>query len=154
MRVVASAVSRNWSGMGSAPGDEGSSHASVHRVRSWRAGFPVIERERTVSRAVACSTFFMATGWRSLSVVASQTEPIHAPSAPSASAAAICRPQPIPPAARTGVGATASTTSGMRTMVPISPVWPPASEPWATMMSTPASTWRRACSTLPQRAAT
>src|SRR5947207_13248262 len=77
--------------MGSGPGDAGSSHASVHRVRSWRAGFPVMERERTVSRAVACSTFCMATGWRSLSVVAGQTEAIHAPSAPSASAGAMCR---------------------------------------------------------------
>ena len=37
----------------------------------------------------------------------------------------------MPPAASTGVGATASTTSGTSTIVPISPVWPPASEPWA-----------------------
>ena len=29
----------------------------------------------------------------------------------------------------------------------ISPVWPPASVPWATMRSAPAAAWRRACST-------
>src|SRR5207253_551146 len=112
----------------------------------WRAGFPVSARDRTVSRDVAFKIFASATGWRSLSVDAIQIDPVHAPSAPSASAAATCRPQPMPPAARTGVGATASTTSGTRTSVAISPVWPPASLPDATTMSTPASTWRRACS--------
>jgi hypothetical protein len=49
--------------------------------------------------------------------VASQAEPIQAPTAPSASAAAIWRPQPIPPAASTGTGPstppTASMISGM-----------------------------------------
>ena len=50
----------------------------------------------------------------------------------------------MPPAASTGVGATASTTSGTRTMVEISPVWPPASVPWATIRSTPAAWWRSA----------
>ena len=36
-------------------------------------------------------------------------------------------PEPMPPAASTGTGATASTTSGTSTIVAISPVWPPAS---------------------------
>ena len=62
------------------------------------------------------------------SSVASQAEPIQTPTAPSASAAAIWRPQPIPPAASTGTCApAASTTSGISTMLPISPVCPPAS---------------------------
>ncbi len=45
----------------------------------------------------------------------------------------------MPPAASTGIGRDASTTSGTSTIVAISPVWPPASLPWATMMSTPAA---------------
>ncbi len=36
------------------------------------------------------------------SCVVSQYEPIHTPAAPSESAATICRPEPIPPAASTG----------------------------------------------------
>ena len=47
----------NCSGIGSVPGESAPSHASVHAVRSWRAGLPVIERERTVSRDVAASSF-------------------------------------------------------------------------------------------------
>ena len=54
----------------------------------------------------------------------------------------------------TGVGATASTTSGTSTIVAISPVWPPASPPWATTTSTPLSTWDLACSARPASAAT
>ena len=62
------------------------------------------------------------------SCVISQAEPIQTPTAPSASAAAIWRPQPIPPAASTGTrGPTASTISGISTMLAISPVCPPAS---------------------------
>src|SRR3546814_8278995 len=49
-----------------------------------------------------------------LSSVVSHTDPHHTPWAPSAMAAATWRPLPIPPAASTGVGATASTTSGTR----------------------------------------
>ena len=73
----------------------------------------------------------------SLSVTVSQIDPVHTPSAPRAIAAAICRPLPIPPAASTGTGAIASTTSGTSTIEATSPVCPPASWPWATMMSTP-----------------
>src|SRR5437867_10265016 len=89
------------------------------------------------------------------SAVVSQYEPIHTPTAPSASAAVICRPLPIPPAASTGARSpTASTISGTSTMAPISPVCPPASYPCATTKSTPLSTCRRACSALPASAAT
>ena len=74
----------------------------------------------------------------SASATVSQIEPVQTPWAPSASAAAICRPVPMPPAASTGTSApTASTTSGTSTIVEISPVCPPASVPCATMMSTP-----------------
>ena len=51
-----------------------------------------------------------------------EIEPHHTPWAPSAMAAAIWRPDAIPPAASTGAGATASTTSGTSTMVATSPV--------------------------------
>ncbi len=69
-------------------------------------------------------------------------------------AAAICRPEAMPPAASTGTGATASTTCGTSTIVEISPVWPPASVPCATIRSAPAATCLRACSTVPTSAAT
>ena len=60
----------------------------------------------------------------------------------------------MPPAARTGMGATASTTSGTSTIVETVPVWPPASVPWATIRSTPELAWRTAWATLPASAAT
>ena len=63
----------------------------------------------------------------SLSAVVSQIEPVHTPSAPSAERGGHLAPVPIPPAASTGIGATASTTSGTSTIVVTSPVWPPAS---------------------------
>ena len=81
-------------------------------------------------------------------------EPVHAPCAPSASAAAICCPLPMPPAASTGTGATSLTTCGHNTIEPISPQCPPASPPWAMMMSTPASACLRACDGDPHSAAT
>jgi hypothetical protein len=115
------------SGIGSVPGDSGRSHASVHAVRSWRAGLPVIARDRTVSLDFAAMSLSITAGPVFDSATVSQIEPVHTPSAPSAIAAAIWRPVPMPPAASTGTGAIASTTSGMRTMLAISPVWPPAS---------------------------
>ena len=85
----------------------------------------------------------------------SQIDPVHAPCAPIAIAAAIWLPRPMPPAARTGVsGPTASMTSGHSTTDEISPVWPPASVPWATMMSTPLSLCFSACRGLLASAAT
>ena len=60
------------------------------------------------------------------------------------------RPSKMPPAATTGTRSpTASTTWGTRAMVATWPVWPPASVPWATTMSQPASTAATAWRTLP-----
>ena len=87
----------------------------------------------------AASIFRCTVGSVSASSVVSQTEPHHTPWAPSAIAAATWAPVTIPPAARTGVGETALTTSGTRTIVEMVPVCPPASVPWATMRSTPAA---------------
>ncbi len=81
--------------------------------------------------------------------------PIHTPSAPSASDAASPRPSNNPPAATTGTRSpTASTTWGTSAIVATSPVWPPASVPWATTMSQPASTAAVACRTFPHMLAT
>src|ERR1700721_967865 len=60
------------------------------------------------------------------------------PCAPSDSAATRPRPSANPPAANTGTGPTASTTIGMRGMLPIQPTCPPPSLPWAMMISAPA----------------
>ena len=92
MRRDASAMSIGCSGIGNGPGDAADSHSSVHAERSWRAGLPVRLRERSVSDDVAARNFSLTNGWVSASAVVSHTEPHHTPSAPSASAAAICRP--------------------------------------------------------------
>ncbi len=84
----------------------------------------------------------------------SHTEPHHTPAAPRASAAAICRPEAMPPAASTGRLPAMSAISGVSTMVAMVPVWPPASVPWAISRSTPASSWRMACLGWPTSAAT
>ena len=88
-------------------------------------------RERTVSDEVAASSASTTAGTTEVSpysCVTSQAEPIQTPAAPSASAAATWRPQPIPPAASTGTPSpTSSTISGTSTMLAISPVCPPAS---------------------------
>src|SRR3990172_210771 len=80
--------------------------------------------------------------------------PTQAPRAPRQSAAARPRPSPMPPAASTGLGATASTTCGTSAIVPTRPVWPPASAPCATTTSVPPSATRRAFFTFPTRAIT
>src|SRR4029453_6137574 len=60
--------------------------------------------------------------------------------APRLRAATRLRPLPIPPAAMTGVGCTASTTSGTRVeSAVVLFTCPSASTPWAMMASTPAS---------------
>ena len=92
IRRAASAKTMPCSGIGSGSGVSARSHASVQAVRSWRAGLPVIDRERTVSRDVAASSFSTAIGFVSASATVSQIEPVHTPCAPSASAAAIWRP--------------------------------------------------------------
>lgn len=51
------------------------------------------------------------------------------PAAPSIKAAAMPRPSKMPPAATTGIGATASTTCGTSAIVLTSPAYPPASLP-------------------------
>ena len=86
-----------------------------------RACFPVSDRDRIVSAEVAARNFSFTTGWVSASSVVSHTDPHHTPWAPSAIAAAIWRPRPMPPAPSTGRDV-ASTISGINTMVPISPV--------------------------------
>ena len=102
-------------------------HALVQSETSCREGFPVRPAERMVSRDEAATILSLVCGAVSASSVVSHTDPVHAPAAPSATDAAICRPVTIPPAARTGVSrppgtsAIASSTSGMRTIVVTSP---------------------------------
>jgi len=154
VRDTASAVTMNWSGMPSGFGFSGFSHASVQSLRSMRQGLPVHERERTVSWLVARSSDSCCGIGTSASSTVSHSDPVQTPSAPSISAAAICRPSPMPPAASTGIGATASITCGHSTRLPISPVWPPPSVPCAITKSTPASLCWIACFTLPHSAPT
>ena len=112
------------------------------------------DRLRTVSRLPAFTYAACWTGVFSASSTISHCEPVQAPCAPSASAAAICWPLPMPPAASTGTGATSLTTCGHSTIEPTSPQCPPASPPWAMMMSTPASACLRAWLGDPHSAAT
>ena len=109
------------------------------------------------SREEAAIIFSRKISVVSDSTVASHTEPVQTPAAPIAMQAAICRPVMMPPAASTGtsrIGLIALITSGTSTMVETSPQWPPASVPCTTRISTPAATWRSACSLAPTRAAT
>src|ERR1700722_18336094 len=133
------------SGIPSGLGLPGSSQASVQSFLSNRQGFPVKDRDRTVSRDVALRYDSICLGGTSASSTVSHSDPVHTPAAPMTMAAAIWRPDPTPPAAGTGMGATASMTSGHRTIEPTSPVWPPPSEPWQMTMSTPAAWWFIAC---------
>src|SRR4051794_2633448 len=101
----------NWRGMGSGPGPVDSSQAEVHVDFSCRHGLPVRPFDRTVSADVALSNFSTVWGAVSASGVVNHTDPVHAPAAPSATAAAIWRPVTIPPAARTGTSRTERTAS-------------------------------------------
>ena len=83
------------------------------------------------------------------SPLARKRVPSSTPSAPSASAAARPRPSAMPPAARTGTGATASTTIGTSAMLACQPTWPPPSVPCAMMTSAPAVAARTASGTPP-----
>ena len=74
---------------------------------------------------------FCSAGWFASSDTRN-AEPHHAPTAPVASTPARARPLATPPAASTGVGATASITWGNSASVPMRPVCPPASVPCAT----------------------
>ena len=124
-------------------------------MRSWRAGLPVITRDRIASRDAAASRFSVTSGYMSASWVSSQTEPVHTPWAPSA-----MRRGHLPAVGDAAGGEhrdvgrrTASTTWGTSTIVEISPQWPPASVPWATITSTPIATWRSACCLAPDERA-
>src|SRR5260221_14232837 len=90
------------SGIGKGFGAPSASQASVQSERSWRQYFPVRDLERIVPREVAASIFSFTAGDVSASGVVSQTDPVHAPAAPIAIQAAICRPATMPPPARTG----------------------------------------------------
>src|SRR6478752_10204970 len=90
---LAYALRMNCRGIGRVPGDSGASHASVHAVRSCRAGLPVKARDRTVSLDVAFNNLSVTTPDDSFSATVSQIEPVHTPAAPRAIAAAICRPE-------------------------------------------------------------
>ena len=92
-----------------------------------------------------------------LSALPRKRVPSDTPWAPSASAAAIPRPSMMPPDATTGMpGPTASAICGTSDIVPPPraapppkvPRWPPASLPCAITASAPASTARRASSTV------
>ena len=123
--------------MPSGLGLSGRSQASVQSLRNIRAGLPVNERLRTVSRLLAFTYAACCAGVFEASSTINHWDPVHTPWAPSANAAAICCPLPIPPAANIGTGAISLTTWGHRTIEPTSPQWPPASPPCAITMSTP-----------------
>src|SRR3954468_18826791 len=85
-------------GSGSDPGLSGPSHASCHADRSCRLGLPVRAFDLIVSREPATTIFCRKLSDTSESVVASQTDPVHAPAAPIAMQPAICSPVMMPPA--------------------------------------------------------
>ena len=80
------------------------------------------------------------------SCVVCQIVPHQTPAAPRASEATMCAPVVTPPAARMGVSYSfaISVTSRTSEKVPMRPVWPPESWPWATIRSRPCSSSRRA----------
>ena len=91
-RATASHVTMNWSGMPSGFGLSGRLPGLGPVVRSMRQGLPVHERERTVSLLVGLEVATrVCAGGASASSTVSQSEPVHTPCAPIASAAAICR---------------------------------------------------------------
>ena len=96
-------------------------------------------RLRSVSSPCPSTIAFLISGLARDSAVAWNRVPMSAPAAPRARAAATPRPSAIPPAARTGVGAARSTTTGTKGSVdrPRRAPCPPASVPWATMTSAP-----------------
>ena len=136
---LASACSMPCSGMGSGPGAPSRSQASVHAVRSWRAGLPVIDRrahgvarrrgEQLLQRPAAACPPRRRSARSSRSTHPARRAPAPRPSGGRCR----CRRRRAPGRR----DPTASTTSGTSTIVEISPQWPPASVPCATMMSTP-----------------
>ena len=136
-------------------GRPAASHARAVELRSARcgaSGHPTSYRSgyhcaSVSAAAISRRRYSSCTG---ISSASRNRVPSHAAWAPRASTAATPRASPIPPAAITGTGATASTTAGISGRVAIVPhTWPPASQPWATMTSTPDATDRRASSAVP-----
>ena len=93
------------------------------------------------SSASTITCLYMAPAWASAEAM--KRVPIHAPCAPSASAAASPRPSTIEPAAITGIF-TASTICGISARPAMRPVCPPASVPCATTASSPPASAERA----------
>ena len=124
----------------------------LRRTRCGALGQPTSNRPSkwVVSFSVAARRRCWYSGWIATSSLARNRVPIHTPETPSVSAAASPRPSAMPPAAMTGISPTASTTAGMSGIVATLPrTWPPASQPWATTISTPQSTARRASLAFP-----
>mmetsp|Transcript_96059 Transcript_96059/g.271919 ORF Transcript_96059/g.271919 Transcript_96059/m.271919 type:complete len:268 (+) Transcript_96059:175-978(+) len=124
--------------------------ASQDRTQSFgmrRRGRPETVSVRMVSSLFALRTLSLCDLGAEDSSAQMKRVPTQTPAAPRESAAARPRPSKIPPAATQTTGTPKaeglprqrSTTWGMRGIVPISPVCPPPSEPWAMMTSTPAS---------------
>ena len=119
-----------------------------------RAGRPVKILVRVVLLSCACFSAARCSAEVLASGVSRKAVPICTPAAPSASAATMPRPSPMPPAAITGTF-TASTTCGTSAIVPAwramssfrnMPRWPPASLPWAMTASQPCPSSQRASS--------
>ena len=97
------------SGIGSGSGASGASQASVHgssaagpACRCRCGGARCRWRSRASSACWITDAPDSSRTPRSYSAAVRNAEPIHTPDAPSASAAATCRPVPMPPAASTG----------------------------------------------------
>jgi hypothetical protein len=152
MRPIASPTSMGWSGIGSGAGPSGRPHSSVPRVRSLRAGLPVVDRDRTVSPDPACRKLSLTAGAVSASAVVSHTRP--APHAVRAEghAGGQLPAAGTPPAASTGMGPDGVDDLVNEQHGGDEPVCPPASVPWATTRSA-AAACLRACSTDSARAA-
>ena len=129
----------------------GSSHASVQRLRKTRAGLPVHALVRTVSSTPAFRKLSFCAGWACASSTVSRG-PVHTPAAPIDIAASICRPLPMPPAAKTGSGGNGVDNVGPQHHAAYLARVPTPSVPCATTKSNPASRCRMACLRLPHSA--
>src|SRR5215475_4410145 len=105
--------------------------------------------ESSVSCPLLSTIACLKLGCSDDSRLARNLVPSSTPSAPSMIAAASPRPSAIPPAASTGMGATASTTIGTSVMVVCQPTCPPPSVPCAMITSAPACAARTASGTPP-----
>ena len=109
--------------LGCLPASGGGSGPVPYRLPSaFPPGEPTIRRVRTVRLRPGVVQAVAACAASERLVSAWHAVAFYTPSAPRAMPAASWRPRAMPPAARTGTGATASTTSGTSTMVAIMPV--------------------------------